>query len=217
MAETNGFNSTSGMGLARMGLGAFAAAFLLGLGACAIKDGTEPGTDGGVVVSVNDSSSIDLTFDKTDPTVYTDSGEFNLDEIRTRMADKGINSDDVQITGLAVSYDEATKAFITANKGIPFVIKIYTRDGDGAPRKLTVESHEAVGDFKPLTFDPDAALYMLNKDIFGNAEGFPGLLTSIKDKSKHKVRVIAELTIKEALKVKGALKMNLVVTVAGKV
>lgn len=211
MAEMNRYKAAM-----VLGLGAIAATVLLGLGACAIKDSTE-GPDGGVVVSVNDSSSINLIFDSTNPTVYTDSGEFNLDEIRSRMSDKGINADSVKITGLSVTYDDATKAFIEANAGIPFVIKIYTRDADGAPKKLTIESHDAVGDFKPLTFDPKATLYMLDKEIFGNAEGFPGLLTSIKDKSKHKVKVIAELTIKETLKAKGALKLNLVVTVAGKV
>lgn len=213
MAEMNRYKSTLGLGLC-----AFAASALLGLGACALKESTPSGPDGGVVVSVDDSSSINLVFDATTPTVYTDSGSFNLDEIRTRMKDKGINADSVNITGLAVSYDDATKKFITDNKGVHFVIKIYTRDdAAGAPKKLTIESHDAVGTFTPLAFDPDAALYLLNREIFGNAEGFPGLLASIKDKTKHSVRVIAELTVKDTLKAKGALKLNLVVTVAGKV
>jgi hypothetical protein len=40
---------------------------------------------------------------------------------------------------------------------------------------------------------------------------------AIKDLTKHKIKVIAELTMLEALKTTGALKLNLVVSVAGKV
>ncbi len=62
-----------------------------------------------------------------------------------------------------------------------------------------------------------ASFYTLSKQIFAASPGFPRLLTSIKDKTKHRVEVIAELTIKDTLKAKGDLKLNLVVTVAGKV
>jgi hypothetical protein len=60
-------------------------------------------------------------------------------------------------------------------------------------------------------------LFELNKQIFGVEAGYPGVLAAIRDLTKHKIKVIAELTMLEALKTTGALKLNLVVSVAGKV
>ncbi len=200
-----------------LGLSALAASVVLGLGACNIQEKDDGSKDGGIVVSVSDSSSINMEFDKTTPQTYTDSGEFDLDEIRARMSDKGISADDVKITGLAVEYDATTLKFLTDNAGVHFVLQIFTREGI-AEKKLTLETGDATsGALAALAFDPKMTLFELNKQIFGNEAGFPGLLSSIKDTSKHKVKVIAEVKVKDSLKSTGALKVNVVVTVAGKV
>ncbi len=202
-----------------LGLGALGGLLALSaLGACALRDKvSDDSGPAGVVVNVNDSSNVVLTFNDDTKTVFTDSGAFNLDDIRKKMSDKGLNPDSVQITGIVVTYDDSTRAFITANQGVKFYLKLYIRQGSGE-RKLALETLEKdIGEFKALAFDPQMLVFELGKDIFANPEGFPGLLASIKDKSVKSAWVIAELTVPGKIKVKGALKLNMVVTVAGKV
>ena len=193
------------------------AAFALVTGGCALKESTSDDDSGtGVVISVNDTAKVTLDFTNLSQTVFTDSGEFDLDAIRSKMKDKGLNPDSVEITGLEVTYDDSTKQFLKDNKSVHFFIKIFVRE-DGGARKLALETMQIdQGTFKVLTFDPDNTLFELNKEIFGNPEGFPGILAGIKDTSKHKLMCVAELTVKDALKVAGKLKLNMVVTVAGK-
>jgi hypothetical protein len=212
MTELNRYRTIS------LGLSALIASAILGLGACAIQEGTDPDGGGGIVVTVSDTSTIDLTFDQLAPQTYSDSGEFNLDEIRARLDEKGIKPDSVKITGLNVTYDASTAAFLTANKGVRYSLKIYTREGLTDPKLLTLYTGtEAAGTYAALSFDPEIRLFELYSKIFPSEEGFPGVLMAIKDLTKHKIKVIAELTMLEALKTTGALKLNLVVSVAGKV
>ena len=201
-------------------LGWLAAASLLGaLWSCALKESTaDDGTDGpGVVISVNDSTNVTLDFSNLLKTVFTDSGEFDLDDIRKKMKDKGLNPDSVHITGIVVTYDDSTKAFLTDNAGVKFVLKVYVRENDDTTKRLVLYTPAAsTAEYKVQAFDPDQALFELNKHIFGSADGFPGLLSAIKDTTKHKEMCIAELTVIEALKEAGKLKLNMVVTVSGR-
>jgi hypothetical protein len=199
------------------GLAAFA---MLASTGCALKESTDPDDDGkaGVVITVNDTAKVHLDFTDIAKTMFTDSGEFDLDAIRKKMEEKNLNPDSVEITGLQVTYDDSTKTFLAANKGVHFFIKIYVRE-DGGSRKLALETMQLdQGTLKVLTFDPDNTLFELNKEIFGVPEGFPGILAGIKDKTKHKLMCIAELTVKDTEKLKqaGKLNLNMVVTVAGK-
>jgi hypothetical protein len=202
----------------RIGLFAVAATTLLSLAACAIKETTDPATDGDIVVSVSDSSKVNIIISSVEPQTFVDSGEFSLDEIRKKMSEKGISKDAVKITGLSVTYDDETKAFLTANKGVKFILQLYTRAEElGSPELLTLETADNIGSNTALAFDPDLVLFELNKQLFGNAEGFPGVLSAIKDESKHKINFIAKVKILEALKTTGVIKLNLVVSVTGKV
>jgi hypothetical protein len=192
---------------------------MLMLGACALKETTPTDDSAGPVISVKDSSKIDLKFD-SDDTTFTDTGVFDLVALRQKMKDKGINSESVEITGLVVSYDDETAAFIKANEGVPFYIRIYIRENDTGATKLALESlvnDDVVRGFKALAFDPTMTFIQLGKHIFGNPEGYPNVLSAIKDVSKEKLTVIAKLTLKDKLKLKGELKLNMIVTVAGKV
>lgn len=203
---------------ARLLGGIAALSFLLGLGACALKESTSDDDTGGpgVVISVNDSTDVTLDFTDMSKVMFSDSGEFDLDAIRKKMKDKGLDPATVQITGIVVTYDDSTKAFLADNKGVKFSLKIFIRE-DGGARKLALSTKETDSDaFKVLAFDPDMALFELNKHIFGSPEGFPGFLSALKDENKHMVMCIAEMTLKEALKKAGNLKLNMVVTVAGK-
>ncbi len=203
---------------ARLALYTFTAIAILGLGACAIQEGTDPNNSDGLVVAVSDTSSINLTFDNLAMQTYSDSGEFNLDDVRARLKDKGINPDSVTITGLKVTYDATTAEFLAANSGVRYYLKIFTRDGIAGQKLLTLETgKDSVGTLKALSFDPKMVLFELYKQIFPAEAGYPGVKAAIKDVNKHSLKVIAELTLLETLKTKGMLKLNLVVTVAGKV
>lgn len=209
----------SGITFGVIGLGSLLASMLL-MGACALKESTSGDEEGGFVIAVKDSSRILLNFDSDTATIFTDSGTFNLVELRNKMNDKGINSDSIRITGIEVAYDDSTKAFIAANEGVHFYLRIYTRDDAASAKKLALETlvnDDVKSGLKALAFDPDMTMLLLNKHIFGAAEGFPGVLSAIKDKTKTSIQVIAELTLKERLKKPGTLKLNMVVTVAGKV
>ena len=196
------------------------AAVMLVSGACALKESTSGNDSPSIVVAVKDSSKIVLTFDNDTSTIFTDSGRFNLVELRKKMEDKGINSDSIQITGIEVGYDETTKKFLTDNEGVKFFLKIYTRDNDTGVTKLALETLEAdKNGFKALAFDPTMALLVINQHIFGADPGFPGVLSAIKDKNKTSIKIMAKMFLSpgEKLKTKGILNLNLVVTVAGKV
>ncbi len=200
------------------GLAALCAlALVWGLAACALRESVDDTEGGpGVVISVNDSTRVNLDFSDMSKIVFTDSGEFDLDEIRRKMKDKGLNPDSVKITGIVVTYDSATHSFLLDNKGVKFALKVFARE-DGGTRRLVLYTPETDSDvFKVQSFDPDQALFELNKHIFGSPDGFPGFLSAIKDTTKHKEMCIAELTLKETLKKAGNLKLNMVVTVAGK-
>ena len=192
------------------------AAFSLFASGCALRESTDPDDQTRVVIAVNDTAKVNLDFTDIKKTVFTDSGEFDLESIRKKMKDKGLDPAAVEITGLDVTYDDETKTFLTANKGIPFFIKIYVRE-DGGARKLALETklvdEEAL---KVLTFNPDQTLFELNKQLFPVEEGFPGILAGIKDDKIKKLMCIAELTVKSPLKAAGKLNLNMVVTVAGK-
>jgi hypothetical protein len=206
----------SGVTLGILGL----ATAMLALGACALKESTSGNDNPSIVVAVKDSSRIVLTFDNDTATIFTDSGSFNLVELRRKMADKGIDSDSIQITGIEVAYDEATRKFLADNEGVGFFLKIYTRDNDTGATKLALETLETdKNGFKALAFDPTMALLVINQHIFGADPGFPGVLSAIKDKDKTSIKVIAKMFLSpgEKLKTKGTLNLNLVVTVAGKV
>jgi len=198
-------------------LGGLAAFALLTAAGCALKESTDPDDKGiGVVITVNDTAKVNLDFTDITKSVFVDSGEFDLDAIRNKMDEKGLNPDSVEITGLQVTYDDSTKTFLAANTGVHFFIKIYVRE-DGGARKLALETMQVdQGALKVLTFDPNNTLFELNKEIFGVNEGFPGILAAIKDKTKHKLMCIAELTAKDKLVKAGRLNLNMVVTVAGK-
>lgn len=202
-------------------LGGIAALSLLfAMGACALKESTSGDDDGGggpgVVITVNDSTDVLLDFTDATKPMFSDSGEFDLDAIRAKMEDKGLDPATVEITGIVVTYDDSTKDFLADNKGVKFSLKIFIRE-DGGSRKLALSTMETDSEaFKVLAFDPDQALFELNKHIFGSPEGFPGFLDALKNNEKHKVMCIAELTLKETLKKTGSLKLNMVVTVSGK-
>ena len=193
------------------------AVVLLGLAACAIKDGsTDPADGTGVVVSITDSSKISLNFDDVAKTVFKDTGEFSLDALRNKLDDKNIDLETVKIIGLAVTYDSSTKAFLTANAGVKFVMRIYIKETtDTGAAKLTLETF--VDPAKASALDPSQTLFELNKHLFGKEEGMPFLLAAIQNKDVIKVTVIAELTLLEPLKATGDLNLNMVVDVAGKV
>jgi hypothetical protein len=201
-----------------LGSGLLVAAALGALGACALRDKvSEDSETSGVVVNINDSSNVVLTLDDDSKTQFTDSGSFDLDDIRKKMSDKGLDPDSVRITGIVVTYDDSTKSFIAGNSGVKFFLKMYLREGTGA-RKLALETLEKdIEEFKALEFDTTMQVFVLGKDIFANQEGFPRLLEAVKDKSVKSAWVIAELTVPGKLKTKGTLKVNMVVTVAGKV
>lgn len=195
-------------------------AAMLMIGACAMRETSTESDTAGVVISVKDSSKIRLVFDNDNDTTFTDSGLFDLVALRNKMDEKGIAPESIEITGLVVSYDEDAKAFITANQDVEFYLRIYVRENDTGAAKLALETlvdDDAKTGLKALAFDPDLTFLQLGKHIFANTEGFPGILNDIKDESKLKLRVIARLTLKDKLKVKGTLNLNMVVTVAGKV
>lgn len=195
-------------------------AAMLMIGACALRETSPDDENAGVVISVKDSSKVQLVFDNDDDTSFTDSGLFDLVALREKMDDKGIKPESIEITGLVVSYDQSAKTFIADNEGVPFYLRIYIRENDTGEAKLALESlvdDDAQKGFKALVFDPDLTFLQLGNHIFGNPEGFPSILNSIKDESKRKIRVIATLTLKDKLKIKGTLNLNMVVTVAGKV
>jgi hypothetical protein len=195
-------------------------AALLMIGACALKE-TGPDDDkAGVVISVKDSSKVHIVFDSDTITTFTDSGTFDLDSLRAKMNDKGIDAGTIEITGLVVSYDTTTRNFIAANEGVAFFLKIYIRENDTGATKLALETlvnDDVKTGLKALTFDPDMTFLKLGTDIFGSEEGFQSILNSLKDETKHKIKVIAKLTLKEKLKKQGTLNLNMIVTVAGKV
>jgi hypothetical protein len=200
-------------------LGAGLLISMLMLGACALKE-TVDDTSGntGVVVKVQDSSNVVLDFGDTAKTLFTDSGVFDLDDIRSKMSKRGLNPDSIEITGIAVTYDDSTKNFITANQGVKFILKLYLRiEGSGQKKLALYTLDKDTADFKAMVFDPKMFVFELGKQIFGSPEGFPDLLTSVKDTSKKTAWFIAELAVPDKLKAKGTLKLNMVVTVAGKV
>ena len=143
-------------------------------------------------------------------------GLVTLDQIRQKMKDKGLNPDSVEITGLVVTYDETTKQFLTDNEGLPFALNVFIRE-DGGTRKLVLYTlDKATATFPVQKLDPNQTLFELNKQIFGSPDGFPGFMSAIKDTSKHKEEVIAELTMLQKLRKAGKLNLNMVVTVSGK-
>lgn len=195
-------------------------ASLLMIGACALRETSPEDENAGVVISVKDSSKVQLVFDNDSDTSFTDSGLFDLVALRQKMDDKGIKPESIEITGLVVSYDDNAKNFIANNEGVPFYLRIYIRENDTGKAKLALETlvdDDVQKGFKALAFDPDLTFLQLGNHIFGNPEGFPSILNSIKDESKRNIRVIATLTLKDKLKIKGTLNLNMVVTVAGKV
>jgi hypothetical protein len=191
---------------------------LLGLSACAIREGgSDPAGGGtGVVVSVTDSSKVSLDFGNLDTLVFRDSGDFDLDKLREKLDDKDIDLESIRIIGLVVTYADSTKQFLTDNAGTKFILRIYVKEAvDSAKGRLTLESY--VDPAKASVLNPDQVLFELNKHLFGKEEGMPYFLASIQDTSLKKMRVIAELTLLEKLKKTGKLSLNLVVDVAGKV
>jgi hypothetical protein len=204
----------SGLTLGVCGL----AAALFALAACAMSESTSDDDTSGVVVAVKDSTQIVIQFDSDTSTLFTDSGSFNLDEIRKKMRDKDIDPDSIEITGLAVTYDETTAQFIRDNEGVRFYLEIFIRENETGAAKLALET--LVTDkngLKALAFDPKLSLLLLNQHIFA-APGFADVLTAIKDTGKHSMKAIAKLHLNgDKLKKAGTLKLNMVVTVAGKV
>jgi hypothetical protein len=195
-------------------------AAMLMIGACALRETSPEDENAGVVISVKDSSKVQLVFDNDNDTSFTDSGLFDLVALRNKMDDKGIKPESIEITGLVVSYDDNAKNFIASNEGVPFYLRIYIRENDTGKALLALETlvdDDVQKGFKALAFNPDLTFLQLGNHIFGNPEGFPSILNSIKDESKLKIRVIATLTLKDKLKIKGTLNLNMVVTVAGKV
>lgn len=195
-------------------------ASMLMIGACALRETSPEDENAGVVISVKDSSKVQLIFDNDDDTSFTDSGLFDLVALREKMDEKGIKPESIEITGLVVSYDDNAKSFIADNEGVPFYLRIYIRENDTGKAMLALETlvdDDVQKGFKALAFNPDLTFLQLGNHIFGNPEGFPSILSSIKDESKLKIRVIATLTLKDKLKIKGTLNLNMVVTVAGKV
>jgi hypothetical protein len=199
-------------GLALLGLG------LLGLAGCAIKDGnTDPGDGNGVVVSVTDSTKVTLDFDDINKKIFTESNSFNLDTLRKKLNDKNIDLESIKIIGLVVTYDAATKQFLTDNEGVQYALRIYTNTmADTGKGKLTLETYNQASGKAP-TLNPDQVLFELNKHLFGKEDGMPFLLASIQDTSVKELKVTAELEILGSLKKTGKLNLNLVIDVAGKV
>lgn len=205
-------------GIRRLAFGLLGLA-LLGLSACAMREGdsgTGNGGGSGVVVTVTDSSRVSLDFTNLDTLVFRDSGEFDLDRLRERLDDKEIDLESIRIIGLVVTYDDSTRQFLADNEGVKFILRIYVKEAeDTAQARLTLESY--VDPAKASELNPNQTLFELNKHLFGKEEGMPYFLAAIQNTSLKKMRVIAELTLLEKLKKAGTLKLNLVVDVAGKV
>lgn len=198
-----------------LAFGALLATAALGVWACAFKDDTA-GTGGGLSIFVTDSSKVSLAFDDPDQTVFEDSGEFNLDEVRKNIHDKGIDLKTVAITTLNVTYDDSTKKFLSDNKGLPYNLKIYIKaKGDTAAPKLALVSAGAAPGDTTLTLDPNQVMFGMGKELAVDAEGFPFFLSSIQD-TIPTMFVLARLTVLEKLKATGKLNLNMVVTVGGK-
>ena len=124
----------------------------------------------------------------------------------------------MHITGLLVTYDDSTRAFLDDNKGLKYVLTIYVHvPGDTAKPKVALQSEGLAPGSTPLILDPDQVLFELNKQIFGSPEGFSVLVDALKNPSLLEIEVIAELRLLEKLKRGGNLKLNMVVTVAGKI
>jgi hypothetical protein len=144
---------------------------LLGLSACAIREGDSDPTGGsggsGVVISVTDSSKVTLDFNNLDTLVFRDSGEFDLDKMREKLDEKEIDLESIKIIGLVVTYNDSTRQFLTDNEGIKFILRIYVKEvSDTAKAKLTLESY--VDPAKASTLDPDHVLF----DLFARRIGF---------------------------------------------
>lgn len=214
--------ASANVGLVNKGIG-FGMAVLAGLAlagnwGCAIRENVNGG-DGRVAVEVKDSSNIDLDFDVLTKREYRDSGELNLKSVRDNLASKDIALSDVEITDLVVTYDDSTKAFLEANKGVKYYLRLYVKNvDDTSAGKLALKTYKVTPEGGPqLTLDPAIALFELNKTIFPDVEGYSELVTAIKDVSKEKIFVIAVLTFLEDLKATGPLRLKVVVSVGSKV
>lgn len=200
--------------IGKLMFGGFAAFAAFSLSAC-VYGGGGGGDSDPLTLIVTDTTDIDtLKFDDVANDMYSDSGSFDLDKIRTKIDDKGISLSTVGITDLAVSYDAGTSQFLLANLGKHFVLTIkYHLNGD--TNKIALQTNPTTG---TLAFNPDSALFQLNKNIFGNAEGFTELVGAIKDTSVHTVTVTAELSLLDMppLAATGKLVIHFIVTVSGK-
>jgi hypothetical protein len=200
--------------LGKLILGAFAVFAAFGLSAC-IYGGGGSGDSDPLTLFVTDTTDVDtLVFDDINDNLYAGSGDFDLDKIRNEIDDKGISLATVQITDLAVSYDMGTVQFLADNAGKHFVLSIYYHE-DGDTNKLALQTNPTTG---TLAFNPDSALFQLNKNIFGSNDGFPDLIAAIKNTSVHSVTVTTELRLLDTppLKKTGKLVIHFIVTVAGK-
>ena len=193
----------SGIGIA----GAMLAGMLLGLSGCNLEDAS------GQAVLVKDSTTVEVDFADKVTKKFRDSGDFDLVELRKQLAEKKIALKDVQITGLQVSYDNSTSAFLSANKDVKFIVRLYVKDAAGV-NKLAVASPETdLKTVKILSFSPTLTLFKLNEQIFANPAGFPLMLAAIQDVKKEKLEIVAEIEIVTALKETGTVKLSMVVTV----
>jgi hypothetical protein len=198
-----------------LGLGAVLAAAALGAWACAFQE--DVSEDGGLAVFVTDSSRISLDFDDLEQTVFEDSGEFSLEDVRKNLQDKGLNLSTVTISTLVVTYDDSTKKFLEDNQGLDYNLKIFVKEkGDtAAPKLALVSAGTAPGD-TTLEFNPTKTSFAMGTDLAVDAAGFPSFIAAIQDTSKKIEFVLARLTVPGKLKATGKLNLNMVVTVGAK-
>lgn len=190
---------------------------LTGLMACNISSDVQVGGNGGggLVVSFTDTTEVMINFDNLTRTVFAESADFDLDEIRQKLRDNEMDSNTVSITHIEAGLSDSTVGFLLSNANVDYVFQVLTRDpATTAAAKLTLES--SANPAYILSFDPTAPPMELNNQLFGNALGFSDLMDAIKGTASS-IRAIAQLSLVSGpLNSMGIVKVKLVLTVSGK-
>ena len=198
-----------------IGLGILAC---LGLSSCLGSDG---GGDGGLVVTVMDTTTVNMSFTKPIPDTgawkFGANDSFDVAKVRNKMKDKGMDLNTVQITDVEVTFDPATLVFVTNNNGVPFYMKIATQTvlvGGSTADTIALETSKS----PYLTFASAMLAFRLNQNIFANPAGMGKLLKAIQDTTVSQFRIRGELDGDGTHKMNqsGTLNVNFIVTVGGK-
>ena len=188
---------------------------LSSLMACTMSDNTVTDKTGnGLTVSITDSTTVTVQLKDLTKSTFSDTSSIDLADIRKQLKDKNIDLSSINITGLAVSYGDSSAKFLLANQDVKFVLKIYVKESsDSGIGKVALETSAMA----PLAFSETQVVFQLQQQIFANPSGFPLVKSGIQDVTKSELKVRAELTLIDAMKVVGMLKVNFVATVSGKV